>query len=197
MTIVLGLLLTLGCIGAVDHILYHVGGRLHHHVACRWELLSHAGHGLLMAAFFLCTMVEASGAWAMALMGLAVAQLANQAIDAWIEPSSRVATGGIRPGEYRMHAVIHMLWGAVLTCVAGEALAGLTEPTALRWVGSPLTGALAAAPLVGAVVATAVGLVELAAFVRLSLPRSSPATRPVPPPPRVAHPEGWTASPVA
>lgn len=164
MTELLALMALLSLIGGIDHFTYHVWqGELHRRPECRWELLSHAGHGLFAAGFFLATMVEFHGSWALLLVALAVVQLLNQVVDTLLEPGSREAQGGIPAGEYRLHGIINVLWGAVLLTTLELAWAGFGQPTAITWLGAP-AGVPALAPWLGALAATTLGSFDLLCF---------------------------------
>jgi hypothetical protein len=144
---VLPVLGVLCIVGAADALYLHAWKYgLHRNSASRWEVLTHAGHGLSMSALILLCLVDAHGRWAWLIVGIITFQLVTQITDIVIEPTSRQALGGVPPEEYRLHGIINVLWGCViaLSLVHFERVRSL--PDALAWSSPGLPGPLAAAP---------------------------------------------------
>jgi hypothetical protein len=177
---VLILLLCLSAIGSADVIYFHIlKYRLHRQPTCRLEVLSHAGHGLSAAAFFLLCGVEASGRWAWLWFAVIFFQTANQTWDTLLEPRSRRSLGGIPEDEYRLHGVINFLWGGIIVLSFVDAVPRLELPGALGWAQlDGLRWVIGA----GTVVSLGFAAFDFWGFFRLSFGRSPATARPVPVP---------------
>jgi hypothetical protein len=77
--------------------------------------------------------VRLTGAFYAAFVLLLVIDVAVAAIDVALEPASRRAQGGLRPGEYFMHIVLSVLAGAYLHAMASSTAAWRTLPTAVTF----------------------------------------------------------------
>lgn len=163
------LLFGLGLLGATDILLFHVRAHdLRHHPECRRELITHFLRGPTYAVLFLAVPnFQFFGGWLLALYGLLAFDLAISIADFWLEPESRRALGGLPRGEYLLHVLLAMLFGALVASIAYESAGRLSMPTGLirlSLVPAPLRLALAVmAPIV-----LATGLADLAAVRRLS-----------------------------
>lgn len=163
------LLLAMAILGAADILFFHtLAHRLRTHVPARAELVTHALRGPTYAALFvLVPNVECRGAWFFVLCGTLAFDVAISIADFWLEPASRRERGGLPRGEYLLHVVLAMLFGALVVTVIDEGAAARALPTALVWIdaGPPWwvrVGLGIAAPLV-----LATGLMDAWAVRRL------------------------------
>jgi hypothetical protein len=114
------LLLVLGVLGATDIWLFHTRAyHLHDHGPARAELVTHALRGPTYALLFsMVPNATFAGAWLWALLALIAFDLAISIADFWLEPASRRALGGLPRGEYLLHVLLAMVFGALVTAVA-------------------------------------------------------------------------------
>jgi len=129
------LLFTLGCLGALDILLFHsIAHDLRRHAPSRVELMSHAMRGPVYALLFvLVPNVRMQGTWFWGLVGILVLDLLVSLWDFSIEKASRRALGGLPSGEYVLHSVIAMFFGAFVMAVLWETEGWATQETALTW----------------------------------------------------------------
>jgi hypothetical protein len=164
------LLFALGLLGAADIAVFHVRAHaLRRHPPARGELVTHFLRGPTYALLFaVVPNVACDGAWFWALMALLAFDLLISIADFWLEPASRRALGGLPRGEYLLHVLMAMLFGALVSAVVVESEGGWRRPTALAWSdhGAPALLRLALAVMSPLVLAT--GLLDLAAVRRLS-----------------------------
>jgi hypothetical protein len=149
------LLFLLGVLGGTDILLYHsISHGIRHHAESRAELFTHFLRGPTYAALFLFVPnFEFHGWWFLALAGLLLFDLGISIADFWVEGRSRKVLGGLPRGEYVLHIVLAMLFGALCTATINEGAHALGNETKLIWqpagVPWPLRLALASmAPLV-------------------------------------------------
>ncbi|ATB28340.1 hypothetical protein [Melittangium boletus] len=123
-----------GVLGAFDTLYYHEWkARLPAHVpGTRPELLLHATRDFFYALLF-ATLPWLSwrGAWAAVLGAVIAAEIVITLADFVVEDRVRAPLGGVFPGERCTHAVMALLYGAVLAHVVPELLAGWRLPTQL------------------------------------------------------------------
>ncbi len=168
MTGVLLVLLVLAVVGAFDTLYFHIWKlRLYGQPECRWEVLSHAGHGFSAALIFVLCAVDATGRWAWLYVVAAVFQALNQTFDTVIEPRSRRNIGGVPDAEYSIHGVLNCLWGAALALLVAEGLRRLPGLDAIEWRLPSWPLGLAAIPYLGAAISLGFGLFDLVGFFRL------------------------------
>src|SRR5687768_1062140 len=110
------LLLTLGLLGGIDILLYHsISHGIRTHNESRWELLTHAMRGPTYAILFLVVPnFETHGVWAVLLAALLAFDVGISVTDFWLERKSREALGGLPSGEYVLHMIMAMLFGAIV-----------------------------------------------------------------------------------
>jgi hypothetical protein len=163
------LLFAIGLLGAADILFFHtLGQRLHGHAPARAELVTHFLRGPTYALLFLAVPnVACQGAWFWALALLLAFDLAISVADFWLEPESRRALGGLPRGEYLLHVLIAMLFGALVFAVLREGASARHAPTALVWIehGPPPALRLALAAMAPGVLWS--GIRDLAAARRL------------------------------
>lgn len=134
MTTALRLLALQGLIGAFDTIYYHewrarlpaMGD------AARAELRLHAARALIYGVIFAALpRFEWRGAWALALAALLAAEIVITLKDFVVEDRVRKPLGGVYAGERVTHAVMGIIYGAMLANLAPTLFAWWREPTAL------------------------------------------------------------------
>jgi hypothetical protein len=171
MTIACGLLVLLGAIGAFDTAYYHewrarlpARGR---HAAP--ELYLHAGRSILYAVLFgSLGWVAWHGAWLVALAAVVVAEIVLTLWDFVVEVRVRRLLGDVYAGERVTHAVMGILYGAMLAFLSPTLAAWRAEPTALVIGAAPLPGWIIWSLSVMAVGVLASGLRDL--YAALGLP---------------------------
>ncbi|MCA8975685.1 MAG: hypothetical protein KDC98_13265 [Planctomycetes bacterium] len=163
------LLCLLGILGAADIWLFHTRAQhLHDHPPARAELVTHFLRGPTYFVLFLAVPnFSFHGAWFVGLVLLLVFDVGISIADFWLEPESRRALGGLPRGEYLLHVVMAMLFGALVADVLRTSGSEFSTPTALRWVAvdeQPWLRALLAVMAVGVLWS---GFSDLAAVRRL------------------------------
>lgn len=129
------LLLTIGVLGAADIMLFHtVANGIRSHAESRWELYVHSLRGPTYGSLFLLVPnVQMHGAWFWVLMALLAADAGISLWDFALEKQSRATFGGLPTGEYVLHIVIAMLFGALVGVVALECGGWADLPTAIHY----------------------------------------------------------------
>jgi hypothetical protein len=141
------LLLILGILGGTDILLYHsISHGIRGHADSKWELLTHAMRGPTYAILFLLVPTfELHGVFAVGMMILLGVDVGISILDFSLEGRSRELLGGLPSGEYVLHMVMAMLFGAFVA-VLFPWLAGWMEfesglrfnealaPGWLRWI---------------------------------------------------------------
>lgn len=122
MRVALWLLALQGAVGAFDTIYYHEWrARLPALAGARSELRLHAARALVYALLFaLLPRVEWRGAWAYALAALLAAEILITLRDFVVEDEVRRAIGGVFAGERVTHAVMAIIYGAMLANLVPE-----------------------------------------------------------------------------
>ena len=144
MSAALWLLALQGALGAFDTAYYHEWrARLVARVpATRSELRLHAGRDFVYALIFAgLPQLEWRGLWAALLLALLLVEIAITLADFVVEDRVRRALGGVYPGERVTHAVMGIVYGAFLACLAPELAGWAREPTALAAVQPPVSAA--------------------------------------------------------
>lgn len=130
----LWLLAAQGLIGAFDTLYFHewrarlpARGR-----EARAELWLHAVRALIYGVVFATLpRVEWRGAWALALVALLAAEIVITLKDFVVEDRARRSLGGVYPGERVTHAVMGIIYGAMLANLAPTLFAWWRGATAL------------------------------------------------------------------
>jgi len=127
------LLLLLGCLGAADLLLSHsVAHGIRSHPDSAMELVSHSLRGPTYAALFvLLPNFRLQGLMLWALLALFVVDIGISIWDFSLERYSRQLLGGLPSGEYVLHMLMAMIFGALATTVLVKAGPGLLAPTLL------------------------------------------------------------------
>jgi hypothetical protein len=128
---VLWLLALLGVLGAFDTLYYHeYRGQLPARLpGVRPELRLHAARDFIYVIVFgSLPWLAWRGFWAVVLAGLLLAEIVITISDFIVEDRVRKALGGLFPGERATHAVMGIVYGAML---------GYLLPVLLRWLERP------------------------------------------------------------
>jgi len=141
MNIALLLLGLQGLIGAFDTLYYHEWkARLpaRGHRASR-ELVLHASRDFLFTILF-CTLpwLSWSGAWTVVLLSVFAAEIVLTLWDFVVEIAVRKDLGDVYPGERVTHAVMGILYGAMLAMLTATLLAWWQSPTGLTFRPAPV-----------------------------------------------------------
>src|SRR5262245_40941283 len=109
-------LFLLGCLGAADIALFHsIAHGIRSHPESVRELLTHSLRGPTYAALFvLIPNCEMHGWFAWALIGLFVFDVAISILDFSLEQESRRLLGGLPSGEYVLHMLMGIAFGALV-----------------------------------------------------------------------------------
>jgi hypothetical protein len=164
------ILVVLGILGAIDIAVYHgVAHGIRYHPDARAELVVHSLRGPTYCALFaLIPNFALQGAWFWLLMGLFAFDLGISVVDFVLEGSSRRFFGGLPTGEYLLHILMAMLFGAFATAVVFGAGAWATMPT--RFAYQPARVPLLLRLVMGVMAALVLGsgVQDALAAVRLS-----------------------------
>jgi hypothetical protein len=149
-------------------VFHTIAQSIRRHPAARQELIAHALRGPTYAALFVlvpnCVM---QGAWFWALVSLLAFDLAISLWDFAIEGKSRAFFGGLPTGEYVLHVLIAMVFGALITAVLFEAAPWASAATRFAWEPAPVPAALRWIFLPMAALVLASGILDLRATLRL------------------------------
>jgi small multidrug resistance pump len=109
------LLLVLGCLGAADILLYHsIAHGIRSHPGSAMELVTHSLRGPTYAALFLLIPnFRLEGLMLGAMLALFVVDVGISIWDFSLERQSRQLLGGLPGGEYVLHMLIAMVFGAL------------------------------------------------------------------------------------
>lgn len=164
------LLFALGVLGATDIALYHsIAHGIRSHPDSRAELITHSLRGPTYALLFLVVPNSVlRGWWFVALAGLLVFDIAISLVDFALEKSSRALLAGLPSGEYVLHTIIAMVFGAMTASIFFEGGSGYYQPTALVYVPQTLPGILRLVFAIMAALVLISGLQDALAVVRLS-----------------------------
>ena len=142
MTVALWLLAIQGLIGAFDTVYYHewrarlpARGR-----QAAKELKLHAARDFFYAIIFASLpWIAWQGNWALVLLGVFVAEIILTLTDFVIEVVVRKPFGDVYPGERVTHAIMGILYGAMLAMLIPTINAWRARPTALvvEWADVP------------------------------------------------------------
>lgn len=163
------LLFLLGLLGGTDILLYHsISHGIRHHVDSRAELFTHFLRGPTYCALFLFVPnFTFHGAYVVALLLLLLFDLGISLADFWVESKSRGFFGGLPRGEYVLHIILAMLFGALVCATLYESGSALADDSALVWQGEGAHWLVRAALAVMAPLVLWSGLADLRAMLRL------------------------------
>ena len=141
----LWLLAAQGVLGAFDTLYYHewrarLPGRI---PATRSELALHAARDFVYVLLFgTLPWMRWEGTWAAILAVLIAAEIVITLADFVVEDTVRRELGGVYPGERVTHAVMGILYGALLAHLLPEMREWWSAPTALRFAPAEVAPAL-------------------------------------------------------
>jgi hypothetical protein len=163
------LLFMIGVLGAADIALYHSASHgIRSHPDSRAELIVHSLRGPTYATLFIVVPNFAlHGAFFWVLTGLLVIDVAISIIDFAIERESRRFLGGLPSGEYVLHVLIAMVFGALVASIFFGASHWRSAPVAIRWQPAEVPVLLRLALGVMAVVVLYTGFLDALAAMRL------------------------------
>jgi hypothetical protein len=174
------LLLVLGLLGAADIAMYHsVAHGIRSHPDSRQELMVHSLRGPTYAALFLVIPnFTLHGAAFWLLMALLAVDVAVSIVDFAIERQSREFLGGLPSGEYVLHMVIAMVFGAMVTAIVLRAGRWGLEPTSMRYQPAQVPLLVRFLLAIMAVVVLYSGVQDALAVIRMrGMPTRSESTR--------------------
>jgi hypothetical protein len=127
------ILFLLGCLGAVDIAVYHsVAHSIRSHADSLGELVTHSLRGPTYAALFLLIPnFELHGLFAWGLMALFVFDVGISIWDFSLEQGSRRFLGGLPSGEYVLHMLMAIVFGALVTSILCFGHRRFAAPTSL------------------------------------------------------------------
>lgn len=168
------ILLAMGVLGALDIVVFHMGKhRLRSRPESRAELVTHFLRGPTYAFLFLSVPnFRLEGAWFVALLAVLAFDVAISIADFWLEPASRASAGGLPRGEYVLHVLLAMLFGAVVATVLREAPAAIAAPTSAVWITDGAPAWVRIAMAVMAPIALGSSILDLVAVLRPRLARA-------------------------
>lgn len=134
------LLLVIGILGATDILLYHAishGIRTHAH---SWkELVTHSLRGPTYAFLFIVIPnFSMNGKWFWVLIAILIMDVAISLFDFIYERESRDFFGGLPTGEYILHFIIAMLFGAFFMALVDRSAAWTGNETSIEYSPAPV-----------------------------------------------------------
>ena len=174
MSIALWLLAVQGVIGAFDTVYYHEWkARLPARGSgAAAELKLHAARDFFYAVLFATLPYLAwRGAWTLALAGVIIAEILLTLWDFVVEVSARKALGDVYAGERVTHAVMGIIYGAMVANLIPMMIGWYSMPTALETWNPPVPEWLRAGLLLMAVGVLLSGLRDL--YAASGLPHGS------------------------
>ena len=162
-------LFLLGCLGAMDIALFHsVAHGIRSHADSVNELVTHSLRGPTYAALFLLVPnFELHGLFAWGLMALFVFDVGISIWDFSLEQGSRRFLGGLPSGEYVLHMLMAIVFGALVTSIVCLQHDRFSLPTRLVWTPSAAPLVLRLTLSIMAVAVLGSGVQDAAAALRL------------------------------
>jgi hypothetical protein len=177
------LLFLLGILGAVDIAIFH---SIAHGIRSRpdsvMELFTHSLRGPTYATLFvIIPNFRMQGAFAWVLIAIFVIDLGISIWDFWLEQGSRRFLGGLPSGEYVLHTISAMLFGALVTSVMFEIGTLLKGNTGFVYSPANVPWLLRAVMLIMAALVLVSGMQEAFAALRLKgAKKRNPTEDPIP-----------------
>ncbi len=171
------ILFALGWLGAADIALFHsVAHGIRSHPDSRVELVVHSLRGPVYAAlFFLVPNFVLHGTWFWLLIGLFALDVAISVGDFAIERRSRQFLGGLPSGEYVLHMIMAMVFGALVASVVMTVGNWGSLSTGIVYQPARVPGAIRLLMLLMGVLVFVSGVQDLMAAIRLPRHRRSVA----------------------
>jgi hypothetical protein len=169
MTAAIWILFVLGLLGAADIVLFHtLAHGIRRHPDCRTELLVHALRGPTYALLFAgVPNLGLHGAWFWTLCALLAFDLLLSVVDFLVERRSRARLGGLPTGEYLLHVLLGILFGAFVALLLSATASWSSLPTALAWQPAAVPDLLRWTLVVMAAGVLASGAMDAAAWWRM------------------------------
>ncbi|KAA0131764.1 hypothetical protein FYZ48_26910 [Gimesia chilikensis] len=163
------ILFVLGCLGATDIALYHSFSHgIRQHLDSRAELIVHSLRGPTYAMLFVVIPnFVMQGAFFWCLLLLFVVDVLISIVDFALERESRRLLGGLPSGEYVLHIMLAMLFGALVTAVCLEAGAWRSLPSRFYYQPADVPALLRGVLVVMAVLVLISGIQDAMAAWRL------------------------------
>lgn len=169
MTTALWLLAVLGVIGAFDTLYFHEWrGRLVARPEMRPELRLHVARDAIYVVIFATLPTVAWRGWSVAVLALLLgAEIVITMADFVTEDRVRAELGGVFAGERITHALMGIVYGAMLAFLVPVLWGWASEPTALALVSHPVPEQLTWGLLAASVGIAVHGLRDLAAVLEV------------------------------
>lgn len=163
------ILFALGLLGALDIAMYHSAAHgIRSHPDSRAELITHSLRGPTYATLFIIVPNFAMhGVFFWLLIALYAVDVIISIVDFALERESREFLGGLPSGEYVLHTLIAMLFGALVATSFFEAGNWAFEPTAIFYAPADVPWVLRLVMAIMAAVVLYSGLQDLMAAIRL------------------------------
>ena len=135
MTAALSLLAILALLGAFDTLYYHEWrARLPSMAVASRELILHAARDFIYAVLFsTLVLVRFEGYWVVFVLTLLFAEIVITFSDFVVEIRVRKALGGVYPGERITHALMGIVYGAMLSNLVPLLLVAARQSSSLAW----------------------------------------------------------------
>jgi phosphatidylglycerophosphate synthase len=163
------LLFSIGILGATDMSFYHsVAHGIRQHQDSKLELYIHSLRGLTYTALFIIVPnFECHGIYFWGLIAILFIDLLISIADFAIERKSREGLGGLPSGEYVLHILIAMLFGAFVTTIFLNSYHWHARPDALNFTEEIAPRSLRLLMAIMAVVVFISGIQDLLAAFKL------------------------------
>ncbi len=171
------LLLVLGCLGAADIALFHsVAHGIRSHADSVGELVTHSLRGPTYAALFLfIPNFKMCGLYAWSLGILFAFDVGISVWDFSLEQHSRRFLGGLPSGEYVLHMLMAIVYGALVMAFLNGSAAWFAAPTQLAYAPAAVPILIRSTLAIMAVGVVVSGIQDAVAAIKLSIFRPSPS----------------------
>src|SRR6266404_1495915 len=162
-------LFLLGCLGAADIALFHsVAHGIRSHPDSAKELITHSLRGPTYAALFvLIPNFATHGLFAWGLLTVFVFDVGISIWDFSVEQGSRRFLGGLPSGEYVLHMLMAIAFGALVATFLASASPWFNAPTRLVYAPAAVPSALRFTLVIMATLVLVSGIQDAAAALRL------------------------------
>ena len=165
------LLFILGVLGGLDVLFFHlIAHGIRHHSPSRTELILHSLRGPVYGVLFLIVPnVVLLGAYWWALVVVLTIDFLITVFDFAVEKRSREMLGGLPTGEYILHLLMAVLFGAFVMAVWSETSGWRTFPSLIWYSPANVWWPIRAALALMAILVIGSGLLDVVAANRLSV----------------------------